>query len=773
MVEILLLCICIIQYIIPLHSYSFHGQDLTAAVCRYMAYEDYGPGCYLDEELVSESSVDPQYLYITTPAVDLPKGSYQVSIVYHTDDTDQKYSVSAAYTTYSVITGHDGNRLPMNDSHVQFSFFSPTKVDAYCVHIDYSGSGHVFVESIAIDETNAWKNILLFFVLLVSLLVDSLILYERRLPLESRRAARMIWAAVLCLTVFSSIPLLSFFMSRGDDLLFHLNRIEAISESLLEGQFPNRISHFWNEGYGYASAVFYGEAFLYVPALLRIMGFSVQGAYKFYVVMVNLATISIAFFCFRRIFHDEKAALIGSAVYVLAPYRLACVYMRAAVGEYTAMTFFPLIFYGLMEIYTESAEDNKGKGNFVPLMLGFTGLIQTHVISCVIAGLFVGLFCAVFIKKTVFPPRLIQLLKAAVGAFLLNCWFLLPFADYMHLGYADTSSELTTLGRMNAHGAFLNQMLTVFQEGTASAYTTIEGVSCTNERNYALGTFVLVAVCYVFYRLYRGGRRTRFTWIGDCSMAFAAVSVFMCTIWFPWDYFQQMNGLFRMVTRNIQFPWRFMGISCFFLTLTTVSLFCLLQEEPDRHLYYMALAVLGMCFVLSADYYMYSYTQNEKQYRYVDRSDLVSSAMGAGEYLPVELPEDFDYLADTQPVSGRGAELSEICYEKGVYTVRCGNGTAGESYVDFPLMPYRGYVCRDRDTQQTFDVKLMGEIGRVRAVIPPGYSGVLCMRFEEPWYWKMSEMVSLVTFLCGAVRIAASRKNAEKLLAGRRSGDEK
>ncbi len=711
----------------------------------------------MDESLITDD-IDPHYIYITTPYVDLPRGSYRVSIVYSTDDPDQKYAFISKFKIASVVTGHNGNRIPVGANSVEHSFFSVTEVEEFQAHVNYSGSGYLFVESITISETNAWKNILLFFVLSFSLLADGTILCYRRLPEGSRRRTRVIWAALIGTALFASVPLMSFFILHGDDLQFHLNRIEGIRSSLLVGQFPNRVSTRWNEGYGYACAVLYGEAFLYVPALLRIMGFSVQGAYKIYVVLINLATVIAAYYSFRKIFRNEKAALAGAMAYALAPSRLVCIYMRAAVGEYTAMVFFPLIFCGLMQVYFDDTQDASYKYNYVPLILGFTGIIQSHVISCLIAAGFTAFFCLIFIRRTFCPARLKQMIKAAVWVVLLNLWFLVPFVDYLHLGYTNRPNVFGTLGRMNSQGAFLSQMFTLFQRGVARAYDTIDGINNTDERNYALGGLVYAAVFYLFYRLYQGKARSKTAKIGDCCLALAVLSGFMCTIWFPWNFFQQMNGLFRFITKNIQFPWRFMGITCFFLTVTAVCLVCLLEAGKNKRLYYAVLASMAGFLIVSADYYMYDYTQEAVLHRYEDETKVSTIEVGAGEYLLENTPEDF--LENTESIPGDGVQVFEEHNMGDGRTVACKNIGEQEARIDLPLLPYRGYVCRDQKTGEEFAVQLSVP-GRLRVLVPGGYEGTLRVRYEEPWYWRMAELVSLAALGIGGLLLVRRRTGKE------------
>lgn len=56
-------------------------------------------------------------------------------------------------------------------------------------------------------------------------------------------------------------------MRGGGDLFYHLMRVEGIRDAFLTGQFLVRISPEWQQGYGYASPIFYGETVLYPAGL--------------------------------------------------------------------------------------------------------------------------------------------------------------------------------------------------------------------------------------------------------------------------------------------------------------------------------------------------------------------------------------------------------------------------------------------------------------------------------------------------------------------------
>ena len=70
---------------------------------------------------------------------------------------------------------------------------------------------------------------------------------------------------------------------------------------------------------------------------------------------MTLSTAIIAYYSFGKITASRKLGLLGAALYTLSCYRLVCTYIRASVGEYTAITFLPLVLVGLYNIYTTEA----------------------------------------------------------------------------------------------------------------------------------------------------------------------------------------------------------------------------------------------------------------------------------------------------------------------------------------------------------------------------------------------------------------------------------
>lgn len=222
---------------------------------------------------------------------------------------------------------------------------------------------------------------------------------------------------------------------QGADWSFHLSRIEGIAQGLREGQFPVRVYSIAKDGYGYAPSLFYGELLLYFPAVLRLLGMSVQGAYHTYLLALQLLTAGIAFFSLRQIFRHNKTALVGSVLYMLSTYHLYKIYWLSAVGEYTAMAFLPLIPAALYELYGERPLTRKRlRRACAELVAAFGMLLQVHLLSLEMAVLATAVFCLMRFRRTFSKAVFFTWLKAAVLTVLLNLWFLVPFLTLMLSG---------------------------------------------------------------------------------------------------------------------------------------------------------------------------------------------------------------------------------------------------------------------------------------------------------------------------------------------------
>ena len=677
------------------------------------------------------------------PPMDLPAGTWSL-IVHYSADEDQ--SVQFSYNQFNdrflMDAGSGKAILSKTREETVWQFHVWEDVEALSVQVNYKGpeSGELLIKNmIVVENNNARKQQCVFFAFLF-LIADLCFLLRKRFA--SNGEIVFILAGIV---LFTSLPLFAKGLNQGHDLMFHLTRIEGIATELSAGSFPVRMSSYWMDGYGYPVSVYYPDILLYIPALLRLAGFSVMFCYKCYVLFVNTATTVIAFYSFQGMFKSRKIAYITTILYTTASYRLINVYIRAAVGEYSAMIFFPLIALAMYRIYTDDAgEGDNVYKNSLLLTLGMTGVIETHILSVEMVVIILTVFCVMQAKMTIQWKRLRVLLLAVVQTILLNLFFLIPFLDYykhVPVKVLDPNDPLLPIGMQ---GAYLLQYFGFFQ----SPYG--ESVSGVADR-FAMtpGIFLMLALV-IGVALWILGKAT-----GRMKLMIV-LSVFLLLLAsdvFPWRFLQVRFSLWRQLA-HIQFPWRFLAPVTILLTILAGELVNQLQDYiplSNRMVFSCILASTACILFVFFSQYM----DGVNQANYYDDAEFDRFHIMSGEYLRLGNDERSVPLLDGKIRTGEDASVSVLERETTALKLHCVNGTK-ENVITLPVFHYPGYHVTDRDGRELeiFD----GPQKEISFCLPSGYDSEVSISYQSPWYWRLSEVISLLSLIVTVILFFLNRK---------------
>lgn len=740
-IEILVILICLLPFLRPLQSFVFEGKNLEAegAVFLDKFSDEMENGWYIDETMVETDSNLAENYFIRMPFIDADRGSYQVRISYSTGADTSTYKTVVMSNQYTIKMGRWEVPLSQDKEEVVFTFESGNAIDDYQLIINYGGDSWLFVNEISVTETNDWKVKQLVYALLIIAAIDTLLyLYKKKKYLFEKEQLTTAFLLGLII-IFSSLPVFTEYFYDGHDLPFHLNRIEGLKNSLMAGQFPVRMHFSSLNGAGYPVSIFYGDIFLYIPAVMRILGWSVQDAYQIFILLINIATCVIMFLTTKSIFKNEKLAVLGAFIYMTAPYRLECIYLRAAVGEYTAMCFYPLIIYGLYRIYTDDMERKENRKNYWFLAVGFCGLVNSHIISLFSAFLMTAFFCVLCIKKTFTKKIFLQLFKAASLTMGMSLWFLVPFADYMRTGIKvkDTFAP----GVFTERAVTLNQLFTLFGGGEGKQYPISGELTGGIEMSYAIGGALLAAIIlYVICLINLKKEKDRVGKFGYIVFIFSLIALFATTTYFPYDLFEHFGKIVLFVMNGVQFPWRFLSIASVCASFTAVVVVRWIKSEGKQAICYSIVSIFIVLGLISASFFITDYTQKSEKIYWRDEQDIDSRMIGSGEYLPKGAPKGYD---DNSVLGSEGIEIIESGRDKDVYWVECSNTKGEEGHVDIPVLDYKNYEAED-STGKEFIIET-GEEKRIRVQIPAYYRGKIQVEYKIPWYWRMSEVISAFT----------------------------
>ena len=539
-----------------------------------------------------------------------------------------------------------------------------------------------------------------------------------------------VFIILLFTILFTSIPLFFDSILYGHDIGFHLNRIQGIANALSSSQFPVRIHAFVLHDFGQAAPILYPELFLYIPAFLRMLGVSLITSYFSFILLVNAATCCISYFCFKRLFNSKYPGLIITVLYAFSIYRLTNIYLRSACGEALAMAFFPLIIYGMYEIFFG---DEK---NWKFAAAGFTCILQSHILSTLITVFFTIIFILIFIRIVKQKTRLKALVKTGFWVLAINLWFIIPFLQF----YFHENLNLGALIWANLHeqSAYLSQILAVFAHGTGRSQPL--GI-IQDEMSFAIG-FPLISGSFLFiyslnYRNYIS--RPKYFNMGCFFLVLGLFCIMASSNIFPW----QSLSKFIPALNIIQFVWRFLAFAAISLAIAAGSGIILIAKNIEQRKY-MLIIIISIS-VLCASYYLTSYMNNPVYLRKSDALDSMS-ALGGGEYLPSNTNTgEIKEKNSTFVLNNNASVLNYVKNGTNIFLNYSSTEPQANDYIEVPLLYYSGYQALWNNSSRLKTEK--GNNNSLRILLPDESEGSLTIKYRGFLIWDIANIVSCLAFL--------------------------
>lgn len=168
------------------------------------------------------------------------------------------------------------------------------------------------------------------------------------------------------------LPLLSPGTPHEFDMFFHLERISEFYRQLREGQVLPGWSTRFAYGFGSPVLIFNYSFPYYLASLALSFGATLLDSFKFVTAFTYIGMF-ISMYAFLASLVNPISALIGAAAYTWAPYHFDINQHRGAIGEMTAMIFWPAIFWATREIFKKY----YAKGFFTSIIL-WALLLYSH-----------------------------------------------------------------------------------------------------------------------------------------------------------------------------------------------------------------------------------------------------------------------------------------------------------------------------------------------------------------------------------------------------------
>ncbi|WP_160560922.1 hypothetical protein [Parablautia muri] len=692
---------------------------------------------------------------IITPDITLRRGVYAVTVQYHAI-TSSGSSVGcrskAVYDGTHPWIRSESVLLTNNDTNIEYfvySFKDNTRVIIKNI-MDNDFFDPVQIDQVTITYLNGRSAAAdLIRLLLVFGIVDVILyfyLYRRQVAGIWLQKNGLIVIGLAALLFIVELPMLMNYLPKGYDLRFHYYRLYSIAEGLRNGCFPVKIQPKWFNGYGYATGIFYGDIFLYFPALLYLLGFPLGTAYKAYVFAINVITIGNGYLCFKTIAKDKYIGLFGTVIYASFLHRLVALFTRAALGAYTALAFLPLVVLGLWAVYY--GDDKENKKSWIYLVIGATGMIQSHLLGTLMTILFVGIFMVISLKRTLRKKTLMALGRAAAGCLISNLFFAVPFLDaYSNMTLAVDDYR----GNMPVYynSAFLSQLFSNVFNAVADVKEDLYGMYQDMPMSVGpmSGLAILAAICYL---IVNHSKEKKENGLLPKLLAMTILSLWMSTNLFPYMWLEEFCPFLYAGLKKFEFAWRFLGAASTFITLLYVILMTKAKEMFAGKTAIVAGAVICMLFCYQGADYLFQYNNLMIPFEYeYNVRDLTVRAIYDGAYLP----RGTDWQAMTTDIQVSDTEFVNVALEARKGTSICisvENNSKNNAYVDLPILYYKGYRAQSEGKDLPVSA---GTNNRVRIALPAGFHGTIKTFFAEPWYWRGAEIISFL-FWCGLIGYA-------------------
>lgn len=687
-----------------------------------------------DYGLVVRETVAMNGIVAYTPGYVLNRGSYTAQIIYQAEAED---SVLELWEQNSKVAAWP---LDPRQSKATADFTLSKDAKDIRLQVNYGGTGSFTIKQLSLSPHTVFYTDTYFFMALF--LACSLVMWmyvvQGRAHLTQERLTD--FCVILGVALLATTPMMQTYLYNGDDLCYHLARLEGLKDGILDGQIPVNILPEGMQGNGYLNAM-YPYLFLYIGAFLRICRVSLGLSYKMLIFLANLGSAVSAYVAVKSMCKSRRSVMLAVVLYTLMPYRFTNIFSRGDLGEILALTFWPLVIAGLYHVIL--GERRK----WYYLVIGVSGILQSHILSAAFAAVICVITALVYCVRIVRERRYIEAGKAAGIFLLLNMWYLVPFIFYYF--EKDLSTDV-----LRWSGYF---------EQSINPSNFTQSLSLYNKQYFSFGLALLGCVGIGVIRLVceRDQKKTNEDGYVLYLFILGILLAYMTTGYFPSRRLLD-NALFENIATMVQFPWRFIGpASACFLFVGAIGLERSQILQPYRNFVFAMLVGLNLLIIISvpADNSHMPYDNAEAVASKGHESKLGTSV---GLFYPHEwrLGGATDESLMTSVITSDLNAISVRQYQKkGTRATVTYTATEEGGYIELPIQNYTGYRAYDENGNR-LEIR-RGDGARMRFTVQgDGTEHMIRVRCGPNPLFIAANLISALTIFCIAWGLLRRRGKA-------------
>lgn len=502
-------------------------------------------------------------------------------------------------------------------------------------------------------------------------------------------------------------------------------RVLEMDKCFRDGQFPCRWVPDMGFGYGYPQFNYYSPLPYYVMEFFHLLGFGFLDCVK---IGFALSFIFSAWgmFLLASCFWGDLGGLVAAVFYLYAPYRAMDVYNRGAMAEAWAFIFLPFIFYFIFQIWQTGREKKA-----VFLALSLAGLFLSHNITSLIVSPFV---LAWIVLLWVFWGKNRENFKLLVPGFALgvglSAFFLLPAVAEKRFAHVETM--LSGYFNYLAHFVSLRQLFLDTHWGYGSSV-----LGPNEDLNFSVGIFQWVVALVGGVSIFLSGREKRKKILVTFFFLEFLLTIYMVHLrssW-VWEKIPLLSWL--------QFPWRFLTLSVFFLAILTGSAVSVIENTNRRKIlgfFLISLAILANVFFFRPA----SWLNINDDIKFSGRLWEKQLTISIFDYLPIYAKAPPGLKAPDLPWAVEG-EIKVGSFQKGTdWQEGKLIVLSDQSFVRLPLFYFPGWQVKIDGKKTLIDYN--NELGLISFRLERG-EHEFTVRLLDTWPRKMGNLVSLISLL--------------------------
>lgn len=452
------------------------------------------------------------------------------------------------------------------------------------------------------------------------------------------------------LLLLLTIPAWQDTLSKGyfpmhDDL--QPTRVLVMDKCFRDGQFPCRWSEDLGYGYGYPLFNFYPPMPYYLGEAFHKLGFTFLDSVKG-IILAEFLVAALTMYLLAQAFWGKWGGMFSALMYTYAPYHASDIYVRGAINEAWALSWFPLAFWAGYKLIITN------QWRYVPvfaLSLGLLMLSHNPIFMIFAPGLAVWCLYWWLTKRSfkVFP----KLVVTGLWGLGLSAFFTLPVL--FEQKYAHVETLVSGYFNYLAHFATFNQLFFDRSWGFgASELGPIDGMS------FQVGIlhWVLALLSLEVALLWWSRRR---------AVSIMIVIMFLMTLGYTFMAHEKSSFIWKVVHQLefLQFPWRFLTLSIFGTSFLAGSVIVLLQQLKWK--WFVVLVgtalVTGTIFFYKDYFFWRDHFPNVKDAdKFSGKEWKLQMTSGIFDYLPIyaPFPPADPPQGDGQIIKGNGPETKTL-----------------------------------------------------------------------------------------------------------------